>query len=150
MPLTGEAKREYQRQWVAKRREDYFADKNCEECGSTERLELDHKDPKQKVTHRIWSWSRERREAELKKCQILCEGCHKEKTSLYNQEKFSYDESGFCRRGHPLALVGMYIHSAGGKNCRYCQHITCQIRRGGRVKSLEVFIEGWQGRKGVL
>lgn len=77
---TPEEQREYQRRWVAKRRADYFADKKCVRCGSTDDLELDHIDPRQKVSHSIWSWSASRRETELAKCQVLCEQCHKEKT----------------------------------------------------------------------
>lgn len=74
------AQREYQRLWMQKRRSEFFSDKACEECGSTDRLELDHIDPKDKTTHKIWSWSAERRDAEIAKCQVLCAECHKEKT----------------------------------------------------------------------
>lgn len=80
MPLVGEAKREYQRKWIAKRRSDFFSDKVCVKCGSSECLQLDHIDPKTKVSNSIWSWSKERREAEIKKCQVLCENCHKTKS----------------------------------------------------------------------
>lgn len=72
--------RQYQNEWMRKRRQAYFSDKSCVVCGSTDRLELDHRDPKQKLTHAIWSWSSERREAELTKCQPLCHECHKTKT----------------------------------------------------------------------
>ena len=48
--------RDYQRQWVARRRAEFFAGKACVRCGSQERLELDHIDPKLKVAHQIWSW----------------------------------------------------------------------------------------------
>lgn len=80
MPLTGDRKREYQREWMRKRREDYFTGKVCAECGSDEDLELDHIDPKVKVSHKIWSWSSGRRDAELEKCQTLCRVCHKERS----------------------------------------------------------------------
>lgn len=81
MPMaTPEAQREYQRLWIAKRRSDFFTDKSCVKCGATTELELDHVNPKLKVTHAIWSWSLVRREAEIAKCQILCHKCHKEKT----------------------------------------------------------------------
>lgn len=33
-----------------------------------------------KVDHRIWSWSLERREIELLKCQVLCAACHLDKS----------------------------------------------------------------------
>jgi 5-methylcytosine-specific restriction endonuclease McrA len=81
MGYTGEKKREYQRKWMANRRKEYFKDKKCVKCGSTEYLELDHINPETKETHAIWSWSEERRTKELKKCQVLCEKCHLEKSS---------------------------------------------------------------------
>ncbi|ALF00619.1 HNH endonuclease [Mycobacterium phage Bricole] len=80
MALAGEAKREYQRQWRAKRRAAWFAGKACVRCGSDEDLELDHVDPTLKVTNAVWSWSQERRDVELAKCQVLCNACHKAKT----------------------------------------------------------------------
>jgi hypothetical protein len=77
MPMaTKEAQREYQRNWVRRRRNEYFKDKSCARCESVERLELDHKDPSTKVSHSIWSWKKERRDEELLKCQVLCHDCH--------------------------------------------------------------------------
>lgn len=73
-------KREYQREWCAKRRRDFLDGKSCIECGSTEYLQLDHIDRTKKISHRIWSWTEERRKEEIKKCQILCKICHKKKT----------------------------------------------------------------------
>ena len=80
MPLTGEAKREYQRLWVARNREAYLRGKVCAECGATTDLEVDHIDPALKLTHRVWSWSATRRAAELAKCQVLCRTHHAQKT----------------------------------------------------------------------
>lgn len=75
-----EKQREYMRKWIAARRAAYLIDKSCVVCGSKDRLEVDHIDPEQKVEHRIWSWSVERRDAELAKCQILCYEHHLQKT----------------------------------------------------------------------
>ena len=72
--------RDYQRQWVARRRAEFFAGKACVRCGSQERLELDHIDPKLKVAHQIWSWSEVRQAEEIAKCQVLCHDCHLQKT----------------------------------------------------------------------
>lgn len=83
MAYTGDKKREYQREWVAKRRRDWFKDKTCVRCGSTESLELDHIDPADKVCHRIWSWSKSRVAVETAKCQVLCNPCHQIKTEVY-------------------------------------------------------------------
>jgi 5-methylcytosine-specific restriction endonuclease McrA len=52
----------------------------CVKCGGTDRLQFDHIDPRQKSEHRIWTWGAERRAAELAKCQLLCEPCHRVKT----------------------------------------------------------------------
>lgn len=79
---VSERQREYQRQWVAQRRSVYFADKACVDCGATERLELDHEDPAQKVSHRIWSWAQERRDAEIAKCVVRCADCHRERHAV--------------------------------------------------------------------
>jgi hypothetical protein len=78
--FTGEEKRTYQRRWIARRRGEFFADKVCVKCGSTDRLELDHIDPSTKVANSIWSWSLPRRQAEIAKCQVLCYKHHKEKS----------------------------------------------------------------------
>jgi hypothetical protein len=48
----------------------------CRHCGGADRLEVHHKDPALKISHRIWSWRKERREAELSKCEVLCSTCH--------------------------------------------------------------------------
>jgi hypothetical protein len=72
--------RNYGREWMRKRRREFFEGKACVQCGAAERLELDHIDPSQKTSHKVWSWRKERREAELAKCQVLCVLCHKKKT----------------------------------------------------------------------
>lgn len=69
------------RERMRRNRAEFFKDKCCAKCGSRRGMELDHRNPSKKVSHRIWSWSRTRREAELKKCQVLCAEHHKEKTS---------------------------------------------------------------------
>lgn len=81
MPYASkDAQREYQRLWIARRRAEFFDGKSCVKCGAVDDLELDHIDPAEKVSHRIWSWSAARREAEIAKCQILCATCHDAKT----------------------------------------------------------------------
>jgi hypothetical protein len=50
--------RRFVRRWVAKRRADWLAVNGpCKRCGSTQKLELHHRDPAEKVSHRIWSWA---------------------------------------------------------------------------------------------
>lgn len=77
---TGDKKREYDRNWFANRRKEFFTDKKCTECDSTQNLELHHINPKDKIANSIWSWSKERQIEEIKKCVILCNKCHKIKT----------------------------------------------------------------------
>lgn len=75
----------YQIQWVKTRREAWLKDHSpCARCGSPENLEVDHIDRATKVTHNVWSWSKDRRDQELAKCQALCVDCHKQKT--YNED----------------------------------------------------------------
>lgn len=72
--------RNYQREWMRKRRQAFFSGKVCANCGGNDRLELDHVDPSQKWRHAVWSYADERRSAEIAKCQVLCHSCHWEKT----------------------------------------------------------------------
>ncbi len=70
------------------RRVDWFSQNGpCKECGSHDQLELDHIDPSTKIHHSIWSWSEDRRLAELSKCQPLCRTCHYEKTANQAKQK---------------------------------------------------------------
>lgn len=80
MPNATADMREYKRRWAAARRAEWMAGKSCVQCGTTESLEVDHVDPSQKVSHRIWTWAIARRDAELAKCQVLCIEHHKAKT----------------------------------------------------------------------
>lgn len=82
-----EAYRAYHRTYMRKRRQEWFADKACIRCGSRNALELDHIDPSIKVTHKVWSWTKARRDMELAKCQALCHACHKAKTTEYLRAK---------------------------------------------------------------
>lgn len=54
----------------------------CIDCKLTTDLELDHVNASEKISHRIWSWSEMRRNAELIKCVVRCVECHKIKTTL--------------------------------------------------------------------
>ena len=73
--------REYQRLWMARRRSEWMeANGPCVDCGSSEALEVDHSDQTTKVEHKVWSWSKVRREAELAKCVVRCYDCHMAKS----------------------------------------------------------------------
>ena len=86
MPLTGDKKRAYQRNYVAERRKLFIESRGskCITCGSSDKLEVDHIDREQKVYNPrdIWSRRKEVRDAELAKCQVLCSPCHIKKTQL--------------------------------------------------------------------
>lgn len=85
-----EQQRACQRASAARNRAEWLAGKSCARCGSMEQLEVDHIHPAEKVTHRVWSWSRARRLAELTKCQVLCKSCHQAKT----KEDMGYADHG--------------------------------------------------------
>ena len=83
MPYANlDQRREYARLWVKKRRDDYYREKCCArvQCSSMIDLELHHTDPTIKVSHKIFSWSKARRDAELQKCIVLCHDCHLQET----------------------------------------------------------------------
>ena len=73
-------RREYARTWAANRRLDWIESQGgrCAECGSTDRLEVDHIDPSLKTMNptNLWSRTAAVREAELANCQVLCHDCH--------------------------------------------------------------------------
>ena len=82
--MATDQRKDYQREWVANRRQHYinlFGGVCCK-CGSDDCLEFDHVDPDKKFTHRIFSYSHERIKDELSKCQLLCKECHIKKTNL--------------------------------------------------------------------
>lgn len=80
--------REYQRKWLQKRRQEWLEENGpCIDCGCWDDLEVDHIDPELKDTHRIWSWTKERRDAELAKCVPRCKPCHLQKTVVEHAER---------------------------------------------------------------
>lgn len=91
----------YMREWVANRRKTWLSDHGpCKRCGSWEDLTVDHIDPKNKISHKVWSWSTERMEIELAKCQVLCSSCHKKKTAAENAARFmDHGAAKWGRRG---------------------------------------------------
>ncbi|ERG63523.1 hypothetical protein L332_03520 [Agrococcus pavilionensis RW1] len=67
-----------------RRRDDFLAKhgNRCAQCGSTDRLQIDHIDPATKTMepcHALRA-STARYEAEMALCQLLCKSCHDEKT----------------------------------------------------------------------
>ncbi len=56
----------------------------CSICGSTDKLEIDHKNPSLKTLDlgRLWSVSEKRYLEELPKCQLLCKDHHIQKSQI--------------------------------------------------------------------
>ena len=84
MPLHGDAKRTYQRKWSRDRRQAWIDSKGgcCANCGSEDRLEVDHIDPSKKTMRPSEMWNRTPSAVaeELSYCQVLCHNCHLAKT----------------------------------------------------------------------
>jgi hypothetical protein len=125
---TKEAQREYQRNWVAARRASWFRDKSCARCGSTTELEIDHIDPRTKVTHSVWSWAEQRRNAELAKCQVLCRPCHEAKSVVDLVNVF----------GVTLAEHGQIAMYYRGCRCRPCKDASAAYKRDYRARTRAV------------
>jgi hypothetical protein len=120
---------------LCKRRADWFAENGpCRKCGSWDQLELDHIEPSDKEHHVIWSWSEERRQKELQKCQVLCHWCHLDKSMLENMagaevHGVSAYKSSRCRCDICKAAVAEYTRQ-------------WRIRNGGRVAKKNLPLAG--------
>lgn len=69
----------------------------CVVCGATDNLEIDHIDPSQKsfnptALRRPW----DKTVAELAKCQLLCEACHKAKHAAKHGSAKRYEKGCRC------------------------------------------------------
>lgn len=106
------------------RRREYAIQKlggACAVCGAIEGLELDHKekDKKSFSISRCYSLRKELFEAELVKCQLLCNACHKEKNKTDN---------GVAEHGK----YSMYRHH--GCRCDLCKQAAKENQRQFRKK----------------
>ncbi len=82
-----------------RRRRQFALDKlgnECVECGSKEKLEIDHIDNSTKsfTIAKGWSLSEKRFISELDKCQLLCRSCHIEKTIFERGNKIAKGNHG--------------------------------------------------------
>ena len=128
MPLVGEAKRAYQREWMSARRTAWIeANGPCAQCGSSKDLEVDHIDPslKEYNPREIWSRRAEVREHELAKCQVLCRACHKAKSDACQRQVI-------CENGHDKRVTGTESNS---NKCSECRREN-QRKRRARIKAL--------------
>ena len=120
--------REYQRKWIAARRAKRLDGASCAKCGATGWLEVDHIDPKAKISHRVWSWEETRRELELGKCQVLCRKCHQEKTSAERRAgKYTILACHTCRTPFERLKTAVAYGIKRGSRAFYCSR-SCQVK----------------------
>lgn len=73
----------------------------CTKCQTEDDLEFDHINPEEKSFSISDGWSRASEEVlkELKKCQLLCERCHKIKSDEYQRRNRKHGTWGSYRNG---------------------------------------------------
>ncbi len=104
---------------ITARRVQWFVENGpCKLCGSTNRLEIHHRNPEDKVSHRIWSLCDARRSAELSKCDVLCWSCHHKvvHTSTVPHGASKYDHGcrcEICRAGSRDRIYQWRLRSWG-------------------------------------
>ena len=98
---------------------------SCVSCGTDERLDFDHVDPRTKVSEISVAiaacWSRQRLLVELDKCQLLCRPCH-------------IDKSAANLDGRIVA------HGGGASGKKNCKCIPCKTRKA-------AYMAGYKRRK---
>jgi hypothetical protein len=103
----------------------------CVRCGSKDNLEVDHIDRSKKEFpfSRMYALSQERFDAELAKCQLLCNSCHVQKT---------IEERGHNKRTEH----GTYVcYRYAGCRCDLCrQACRDQARRYREEKKKDGFV----------
>lgn len=125
--------RRYQSSWLRHRRAiaiDYLGGR-CLGCGSTKRLEIHHRDPTQKVSHRIWGWAPQRLQAELAKCDLLCSRCHisrhakERRTPIVHGTRRGYEKGCRCRECTDAKVAQV-------RRCAAQKQAAASTLRGGR------------------
>lgn len=116
-----ESLRKWARDWTKKRRESFFDGKSCIVCGSEERLEIHHRDPKLKVSHNIWSWTEDKRLVELAKCDVLCHNCHKEETIKYFKIIYSGEKSSVAKLTNKMVKRIRSLYNQGVRGRALCE-----------------------------
>lgn len=91
----------------------------CAICLGCDRLQIDHVDPSTKVSNKIWHWSKDRRDEELAKCQVLCHYCHASKTAIESRarHKALLTSTRVCPKCKETFNRGDYGKSAYCKKC---------------------------------
>ena len=127
--MATEAQRTSWRAYYERFREKCFdiLGRKCAICGSTENLEIDHRDWKTKVINISQAQAPRRWEEvkrELKKCQVLCEDCHRLKSNC------DLAEQRLCPEVH--GTVSCYRHH--GCRCEECVTANAEYKRTWRIE----------------
>lgn len=113
--------RDYQKKRYHSRRKDAIKmlGGKCSSCGSTTRLEFDHKDPDNKnfAITRLWSVPEAEFKGEVKKCRLLCNSCHRKNTGKQRESgevkskpgKTSYEDSGRRKKSAGLRYLSQRL-----------------------------------------
>lgn len=84
MTMGREYHRAYSREYYHRRKQELIEMLGgiCRSCGSKENLTFDHTDPNSRSFKlgKLLNYSKIRQEEEIKKCQLLCKKCHREKS----------------------------------------------------------------------
>lgn len=92
--------RAYQLNYVTAKRRKYIEQLGCcFFCGSHDDIQIHHLNPDEKESHRIWSWSDERIENELRKCIAICESCHTKYHQLQRRKDIQHGTLSAYRIG---------------------------------------------------
>lgn len=107
----------------------------CVKCGSTRQLEVDHKDRSTKSMDptNIWGLSKEKRELELAKCQVLCWECHYKKT---------FEEMGYKEHGSDHSYTRKGCRCAECREAHRIHNKAWRERRASRLNQSAVLING--------
>lgn len=100
----------------------------CAGCGATEDLEFDHVDPATKTFNvsKLWGVAAAVRQAELDKCQLLCQPCHKEKSDR-EQATRQHGTPAMYRRGKCRCTACVVANSEYMKRFEQRPRRTCSI-----------------------
>lgn len=112
-------KKEYKRKWdketYQRQRKEVITllGGKCVKCGSIDKLEIDHINPKTKTITftRLYKSIKEKFYEELKKCQLLCKSCHSYKSIFDRGTKvakgthgtlsaYKYCHCELCKKAH--------------------------------------------------
>lgn len=110
-----DARREYFKKIRERHRDAWFADHGqCEECGTSDALEIDFSavPPELVIRGDLWKAAKVRREAVLAHCRVLCRACR------------CFKE--VCPSGHAMTEDNVYLNTFFYRTC-----LTCK-RAGGR------------------